>query len=105
MPVTLHEMAKIAGLSVSTVSRSLTNSDHHVKEETRQRIIKLAQELGYRPNLVARSLRTDQTCTVAIIADNICSPFTPTPENTSCVKIPPLIGDRHCTSSDKYCCS
>jgi LacI family transcriptional regulator len=77
MPVTLHEMAKIAGLSVSTVSRSLTNSDHHVKEETRQRIIKLAQELGYRPNLVARSLRTDQTCTVGIIADNICSPFTP----------------------------
>ena len=61
MPVTLHELAKAAGVSISTVSRSLTNSTHPVKEETRQKILNLAHELDYRPNLVARSLRTDQT--------------------------------------------
>jgi DNA-binding LacI/PurR family transcriptional regulator len=77
MPVTLHELAKAAGVSVSTVSRALTNSDHPVNEETRQKILRLAEELGYRPNLVARSLRTYKTHTVGIIADNICSPFTP----------------------------
>jgi len=77
MPVTLHELAKAADVSISTVSRSLTNSTHPVKEETRQKILNLAHELNYRPNLVARSLRTDQTCMVGIVADNICSPFSP----------------------------
>jgi len=78
MPVTLLELAKAAGVSVSTVSRALTNSAHPVNDETRQRILALAEELGYRPNMVARSLRTDRTCTVGIIVDNIISPFSPT---------------------------
>jgi LacI family transcriptional regulator len=70
-------LARAADVSVSTVSRALTNSEHPVNEKTRQRILALAQEWGYRPNLVARGLRTDRTYTIGIIADNICSPFTP----------------------------
>jgi LacI family transcriptional regulator len=77
MPVTLNELAKAAGVSVSTVSRALTASEHPVNEETRQRILTLAKELGYRPNMMARSLKTDRTFTVGIIVDNIASPFTP----------------------------
>jgi DNA-binding LacI/PurR family transcriptional regulator len=77
MPVTLYELAKAAGVSISTVSRVMSNSDYPVKEVTRQRVLAVAGELGYRPNLVARGLRTDQTCMIGMIVDNICSPFTP----------------------------
>lgn len=76
MAVTIAEIAQIAGVSVSTVSRALSNSDYPLKEETRSRILKLAEEMGYMPNLVARSLRTEQTRTIGIIADNIASTFT-----------------------------
>ncbi len=77
MPVTLEELAKTAGVSVSTVSRALTNSSHAVNKNTRQRILKLADELGYRPNLIARSLRTERSLTIGIVTDDITSPFSP----------------------------
>lgn len=77
MPITLHELAKAAGVSVSTVSRALNNSGHTVNEETKQRIVTLAKELGYRPNVMARGLCTDRSFTIGIIVDNIVSPFSP----------------------------
>src|SRR5687767_935278 len=75
MPVTLEQLAKVAGVSVSTVSRALNKSEHAVNEETRNRILTLAKQLGYRPNMVARSLKTDRTHTIGIIIDDIASPF------------------------------
>lgn len=78
MPVTLQQLAQVAGVSVSTVSRALNDSDHAVNQNTRQRILTLAKQLGYRPNVMARSLKTDRTFSIGIIVDNIVSPFTPT---------------------------
>lgn len=78
MPITLHELAKAAGVSVATVSRVLNNNDHPVNEATRRRVQAVANELGYRPNMMARSLKTDRTLTIGLIVDNIISPFTPT---------------------------
>jgi DNA-binding LacI/PurR family transcriptional regulator len=75
VPVTLAEIARAAGVSVSTVSRALTNDRHPLKEETRQRIINLAEEMGYNPNLVARSLQSKRTHTVGVIVDRMRSPF------------------------------
>jgi LacI family transcriptional regulator len=77
MPVTLTEIAKAAGVSLSTASRALSKSAHPMNESTRDRILNIAQELGYQPNLVARSLRTDRTNTIGIIVENILSPFIP----------------------------
>jgi LacI family transcriptional regulator len=77
MPVTLSEIAKATGFSVPTVSRVLSNSDYPVSPPTRQRIMDVAQALGYRPNISARSLRTDRTNSVGIIVDDILSPFVP----------------------------
>lgn len=77
MPVTLEAIAKAAGFSVSTVSRALTNPDYPVNPVTRQRIQEVARAMGYKPNMAARSLRTDQTNTIGIIADDILSPFVP----------------------------
>ena len=77
MPVTLEEIAKATGFSVPTVSRALTNSTYPVNPTTRQRIVEVAQAMGYKPNLSARSLRTDQTNTIGVIVDDILSPFVP----------------------------
>jgi LacI family transcriptional regulator len=77
MPVTITEIAKAAGVSLTTVSRALNNIDHPMSKETRERILKTAREMGYQPNLVARSLRTDRSLTIGIIVENIQSPFTP----------------------------
>jgi LacI family transcriptional regulator len=73
--VTLVEIAQAAGVSVSTVSRALANSDYPLKAETRQNILKLAEEMGYQPNLVARSLRASNSHLVGIIVDRMQSPF------------------------------
>ncbi|MEA3335088.1 MAG: LacI family DNA-binding transcriptional regulator [Chloroflexota bacterium] len=71
------EIADVAGVSVATVSRSLTGSNPPLSEETKQRIIKLAQEMGYHPNLFARGLRAKHSSMVGIIVDNISSNFAP----------------------------
>ncbi len=76
MPVTIRELAAAAGVSIATVSRVLNHKSHPVSEETRLRILALADEMGYRPNLAARSLRTDRSSTIGIITDNIDSPHT-----------------------------
>ena len=77
MPVTLEEIAKVSGFSVPTVSRALTNSKYPINPATRQRIVEVAQTLGYKPNLAARSLRTEQTSTIGVVVDDISSPFVP----------------------------
>lgn len=76
MPVTIRELADAAGVSIATVSRVLNNKPHPVGEATRRRILKLADEMGYRPNLAARSLRTERSSTIGIITDNIDSAHT-----------------------------
>ena len=77
MPTTLHELARAAGCSVSTVSRALTSSQHPVNDATRERILALANQMGYRPNMTARGLKMDRTFTIGLIVYNIASPFTP----------------------------
>lgn len=66
MSVTLKRIAKESGYSVTTVSRALAGYSD-VNEKTRQRIIAIAHELGYQPNLVARQLQGQRTCTIGII--------------------------------------
>ncbi len=77
MPVTLREIAKAAGCSVSTVSRAFAGSEHPVNDVTKERILAIANQLGYRPNVAARGLKTDRTFTIGLVVYNIASPFTP----------------------------
>lgn len=75
MTVTLAKIAQAAGVSVSTVSRALSNGNYPLKDETRQRILKLAEEMQYKPNLVARSLQSNRSHQVGVIVDRMQSPF------------------------------
>lgn len=65
-PATMHELAKLAGVSVSTVSRALAGKSV-INLETRQRILALAQSHGFQPNPVARNLRLRRTETIAVV--------------------------------------
>lgn len=73
MPVSLTDVAKSAGVSIATVSRILTGIDYPVSDKTRQKVLEAARQLDYRPNLIARSLRVEQTHTVGLIVENILS--------------------------------
>lgn len=77
MPASLTDVAKAAGVSIATASRILTGSDYPVADQTRQKVLEASAALGYRPNLIARSLRREQTLTIGIIVENFLSPFIP----------------------------
>jgi LacI family transcriptional regulator len=74
---TLIDIARETNTSVSTVSRVLAGGSvaERISEETRGRVLKAAKQMGYRPNLLARSLRTRKTYTVAMIVSDISNPF------------------------------
>lgn len=77
MVVRLKDIAAQAGVSTTTVSRILNARDTGVpiREETRQRVITLAAEMGYRPNILARALRGSHSTLLGVIAVNITSLF------------------------------
>lgn len=66
MNVTIKDIAKIAGVSYSTVSKALNNSPL-VKPATKKRIIEIAEEMGYEPNFAAQRLVSKQTQIIGLI--------------------------------------
>jgi LacI family transcriptional regulator len=74
---TLEDIAKQTKTSISTVSRVLSGgrAAHRISAETRQRVLAASKAMGYRPNLVARGLRTRKSQTIALLAGDIGNPF------------------------------
>jgi LacI family transcriptional regulator len=66
MPSTVYDIAKAAGVSTTTVLRALWDKGE-IRPETKARILKLAAEMNYRPNLVARSLTMGSSRFVGLI--------------------------------------
>ncbi|WP_206612695.1 LacI family DNA-binding transcriptional regulator [Paenirhodobacter populi] len=73
-PPTAHDVARLAGVSQSAVSRSFTPGAS-VSEKTRQKVLKTAKELGYRPNLIARSLITQRSNLIGVAIPHLDNPF------------------------------
>lgn len=74
MSATITEIAQKAGVSIATVSRAM-NNNASIKDETRRRILRLAQELDYKPNPIARSLSRKRTDTIGVILPEIVDEF------------------------------
>ncbi len=72
--VRLIDIAKKAGVSVSAVSKSLLNKDD-IGEETKSKILKIAAEMGYSPNNIARSLRSGKTSLLGVIIPDNTNPY------------------------------
>jgi DNA-binding LacI/PurR family transcriptional regulator len=75
--VTMRDVAKLANVSQSTVSRVLNGTEDGIPigEETRQRVMEAVETLGYYPNLYAGSLRGQKTFMLAMMVADIANPF------------------------------
>jgi DNA-binding LacI/PurR family transcriptional regulator len=71
---TIYDIAKAAGVTATTVSYVLSGKGS-ISKATRTRVLKYAREMGYRPNLVARSLIKQQTSTIGLVLPMIINPF------------------------------
>lgn len=76
MPISIKELAKLAGVSITTVTRALQDKPD-IKKETKSRVLELAQIHQYRPNILARSLVTNKTYTIGVIVPDLANPFFP----------------------------
>lgn len=72
--VTIKDIARMAGVSVTTVSRALNHAPE-IRPETRERVLKLCREKGYRANLLARSLVSSRTNVLGLILPSISNPY------------------------------
>ena len=76
MAVTIRDVARAAGVSASTVSRALS-APEIVDAATRERVLRVADHLGYRPNRAARGLITGRTGNLGLILPDLANPFFP----------------------------
>jgi LacI family transcriptional regulator len=75
--VTIRDVAKTSGFSSTTVSIVLNNAplSRYIPDETRKKIELAAKKLGYRPNLFARSLRSNRSHTVGVMVFDMTDPY------------------------------
>jgi LacI family transcriptional regulator len=71
---TIHDVARKAGVAPITVSRVINNSGY-VSEGLRQKVNDAIEELGYVPNVLARSLKSKRTNTIALVFTDITNPY------------------------------
>ncbi len=71
---TIHDVAKRAGVAPITVSRVINHADY-VSDGVRERVNRAIEELGYVPNVIARSLKSKRTDTLALVFTDITNPF------------------------------
>lgn len=75
--VTIKDIAQQLCISVSTVSRALTD-DKNIRRETKEKVLKAAEQMGYRPNPVATNLKFGHSNTVGVIVPEMVTPFAST---------------------------
>lgn len=72
--ITIKDIAKLAGVSVSTVSRAI-NNDSEVSEKTKKKIEKIVSETNYHPSMLARGMVSKKTNMLAILVSDITNPY------------------------------
>jgi LacI family transcriptional regulator len=77
-PVTIRDVARVAKVHPGTVSRALNEATRVlVNEDTVERVLSAAKELGYRPNRLARGLKTNRSYTIGVLIPDIMNPLFP----------------------------
>ena len=76
--VTIRDVARLAEVHPGTVSRALNEQTRAlVNEDTAERVLRVAEELGYRPNPIARGLKTNRSYTVGVLIPDLTNPLFP----------------------------
>jgi LacI family transcriptional regulator len=76
--VTIRDVARVAQVHPGTVSRALNEETRAlVNQETAARVIRAAEQLGYRPNRIARGLKTNRSYTIGVLIPDITNPLFP----------------------------
>jgi DNA-binding LacI/PurR family transcriptional regulator len=75
LKVTIADVAKRAGVSKTTVSRILNGNYSHTTEETKRRVLEVIESLDYRPNALAKGLKSMKTNVIGIVLSNLKNPF------------------------------
>ncbi len=76
--VTLRDVARLARVHPGTVSRALNDETRAlVNEETARRVLRAAEQLGYRPNPIARGLKTNRSYTIGVLVPDLTNPLFP----------------------------
>ena len=65
--ITAKDVARVAGVSQSTVSRVFSKDNTLISEKTKDLVLQVANEMGYRPNAIARSLVSSKTKFIGIV--------------------------------------
>jgi len=73
--VSLQNVAREAGVSLTTASRVLNNSSHPVNQSTARRVLKAAERLGYSPNALARALVTQRSGIIGVLVGDNADPY------------------------------
>jgi len=75
--MTIKSIQALTGFSYSTISRVVNGKakEYRISDETSERILKAAEQLNYRPNILARGLRLKKTMTIGLIVSDIQNPF------------------------------
>src|SRR5947209_19164628 len=77
-PVTIRDVARLAEVHPGTVSRALNEQTRTLRnQETAARGLRAADELGYRPNPIARGLKTNRSFTVGVLIPDLTNPLFP----------------------------
>ena len=71
--ITSKELAKLVGVSSATISRAFS-ADARISAQTRARVLAMAQQYGYQPNAIARTLNNRQSDLVAVVVNAIVNP-------------------------------
>ena len=74
MKVTISDVAKLAGVSTATVSHTINNT-RYVSNETKEKVYRAIEELGYTPDASARSFRTGKKKIIGFIVPDIANKF------------------------------
>lgn len=72
---TVHDVAKLAGTSATTVSRVLSETEYPVRENLRNKVLQAAKDLNYTPNLIAKGLKQNMSRDIGVIVPTITNPF------------------------------
>lgn len=74
MAITIYDVARVAGVGISTVSRVL-NENANVSPQTRRKVLEAIETLGYKPNIMARNLSRTHVRSVGVVISYLTNPF------------------------------